>query len=730
MIQVSNLEDLDAVLPDLGYADSFQPGLRASLRKSTKVYKTESLADIPADLEAFNEKWGRGRIRKVPAPFKNAQEMKTWRKNTRMLLARAHGMAPSGHRTPVWIQFMEIVRNRQGRIGVIGPNSDITIDVVAGEASKAGIAPIDVDDDWIGRTSQKLSNGKRKPFRRGIEGINCLIERQSALPELAGMLPAAPLSQPPVLRSPTSVWRRHACHPGAAAIWAGFDEIMHLKKYGEAGPQIVGTPEEFKETSVDTYETALNWLLRELAALKMIDLADSPDLAEVITYPNLIAAVNHWKEDRMARGQDPNTSSPHAYVTKLVHLAVAYLGASPKEAAQMVRLRKQPAIRVKSVGVMSKARNQWIRNFAADLPKQELVAGLPEVLMKRSKSILARVGTSRPPRPGETMLALRMGVAALQSAILFRASPVRSTNMRTLRDKGDENELRMDERLTEIRLAIPGDQVKNGREIDEIADDDLAPILRWYLDEIRPKLIKSHPFGKNHVDSEYLFPSTSNGPMERSVFAMNFRTACQEVGLDMVMHQARHVCAYWILLVDPNAWGEVAALLRADELTVRKYYVWLDEKKASAAARDEAAREARRGPQASQGGLRGCRVIRPETWNAKPSRRRRSSTARPSGSSRGGTRTSLPAARPSRTSRTFTPSAAPRSSRRCSERSTSCVRNKPARSAWHSRRDARFPGGRPTPSRRSRHPGGWRSCRCRRISCRDDGDGRCARCAP
>lgn len=64
-----------------------------------------------------------------------------------------------------------------------------------------------------------------------------------------------------------------------------------------------------------------------------------------------------------------------------------------------------------------------------------------------------------------------------------------------------------------------------------------------------------------------------------------FRRACLEVNFVMTMHQARHVCAYWILSVDPNAWDEAAALLGDNELTVRKYYAWMNKRRASQAGR-------------------------------------------------------------------------------------------------------------------------------------------------
>ncbi|KIC23380.1 hypothetical protein RA23_15030 [Leisingera sp. ANG-S3] len=589
MDKPKTMKDAELQLPGLGYAASFEKNLRASLRKSAKVYRTD-LSRISADLAAFNRKWGKGRVHIVPAPFKSAQEFKSWRKNVRMILTRLSGVPRHVPLIPACATVLTTVRDNQGKGKILGANSDLTIGVVVREASRSGLPLADLTPNWIDRTALDLPNRRRKSFRRGLVGLNRLIERQDELPGLAGLLPAAPLPQPRMLRPEVSNWRRSAGNPAAALIWSDFDRIMSFKQFGEEGPQFEGTPAEFKQSSIDGYETSLNWLLRELAAQDLIE--DSADLKEAITHPNLVAAINHWITTRKARGQSAETSTLHCHVSRLVHLAIVYLGVCPKEEKRLVKLRRKPAIRTNSVGKMSTGRERWIKDFDRNIAKQEKAHLLPELLMKRSKAILARTNNNRKVRPSEMMMALRMGVTAVQVAILFRASPVRSTNLRTLRMRGEEAELDTEEfmqdpRLRELRLKIPGEQVKNNADIDEIADDDLGPILHWYLTEIRPRLVAAHPFGKNHADSDYLFPSTTERPMERSGFAATFRAACLEVGFDMTMHQARHVCVYWILSVDPNAWGEAAALLGDDEMTVRKYYGWLNERRASEAGRQK-----------------------------------------------------------------------------------------------------------------------------------------------
>ena len=64
-----------------------------------------------------------------------------------------------------------------------------------------------------------------------------------------------------------------------------------------------------------------------------------------------------------------------------------------------------------------------------------------------------------------------------------------------------------------------------------------------------------------------------------------YADGCQEAGVPMTLHQARHVSAYWILKEDPNGWGDAAAVLHIDEMTVRKHYDWMSTQRANESGR-------------------------------------------------------------------------------------------------------------------------------------------------
>lgn len=589
-----SMKDVENLLPGLGYSASSEANIRAAIRKCRVAYNEPDLARIPADLAAFESRWGTGRASHLARGFRSRAQFIRWRKDMRAVLRRTT-LAPAPKPTLIepWATILHLVRENQGRGRAFGTNSDITLDLVARAASAEGLRPLDLDPAWIERTHRRLRGEMRKSFRRGLRGLNRVIERKALLPGIAHHLPAAELPELTPLRDPPSPWLRRAGHPGMISLWAEFDAIMDRKRFGAAGPQIDGEPAAFKDSSARSYERAVEWLLKNLDRAGLLDPGDGPGLADLITHANLVAATNAWIGARQGRGERTDRGTLHAHVTKLVHLATGYLGISDRESRRLLDLRRNRRIRTKSVGQMSADREKWLRDFDASPILQRAAHRLPETLRQQAQAVLDRLKGNRPPKACEVMAALRMGVAATMAAVLFRASPLRATNLRHLRFRGENPDLLIDRDAGTVRIVIPGDQVKNGEDIDDDGDDDLLPILAWYLEEIRPRLVGAHPYNRPFRDSDYLFPSTNAAPMEKTMASGWYGTGCAEAGLPMTLHQARHVSAYWILSVDPNAWADAAAVLHVDEMTVRKHYAWMNGKRANEAGRAKL-REARK----------------------------------------------------------------------------------------------------------------------------------------
>lgn len=589
------MADVDAMLPGLGYTESSEANVRAAIRKCRKAYKQPDLSKISADPALFEAKWGTGRVSFLAPGFKSLDQFTRWRKDVRAALGRAGcGTArTSAQLIPACDEIVTVARENQGRGKLLGANTDLTLGVLAREASADGRLPTALDLAWIDARNRSLRGEPRKQFKRGVRAMNRVIAVAAVLPEIADLLPIDPLPEPAPLRDPSTLWLRSAGHPGAATLWREFDEIVQRKRFGEGGPQIKGEPAQFRKGSADAYGRALEWLTKGLALAEVLDADDEPDLSELITHANLVAATNNWIARREARGLPTDKGTLHGHITKLVHIATAYLPISEKERRRLVELRRNKRVRTQSVGRMSASREGWMREFDASPAQRRAASRMPEILQKRARAILARVGTERPPAKDELMSALRSGVAAAMAAVLFRASPIRAANLRHLRFQGENPDFRMADDRNDARVTIPGSRTKNGAFIDDPSDDDLMPIVDWYLCEIRPRLIAEHPYNRPFNDSDHLFPSTTPAPMERTMCAAWYAIGCEEAGVPMTLHQARHVSAYWILKIDPDGWGDAAAVLHVDEMTVRKHYGWMNEQRATEAGRAKL-REARK----------------------------------------------------------------------------------------------------------------------------------------
>lgn len=298
--------------------------------------------------------------------------------------------------------------------------------------------------------------------------------------------------------------------------------------------------------------------------------------------PDVIRAVaTAWQTRQIAGEVSREGSTLHMMLSRLVHVG-EWCGAEPDAMAEMRNLLDKLRKATPSHGRMSVIRRDWIRAFAREPAQQRAVHAMPDVLMREARGLIARwseLGQK------ERMRALHLGIAATQSALLFRASPMRARNLRCLTFRGEGAQLHRDGE-DRLAISIPAELVKNRRRIEAICDDDVAPVITWYLAEIRPRLISSHPYGHDRIESDLLFPSTRIGePMDSSTFEDHYARGCAAIGVDMTLHQARHVSATLILAVDPGAWSAAAAVIGDTESTLRKYYAWIDDDRQTAEGR-------------------------------------------------------------------------------------------------------------------------------------------------
>jgi len=274
-------------------------------------------------------------------------------------------------------------------------------------------------------------------------------------------------------------------------------------------------------------------------------------------------------------------------VARLSHIADVQVGLSKAQRKSMKKIKKQVRKTSPKSDAMSPPRLAWIKAFDKSPAQQRAVHVMPEVLQREANAILAKWDDlKKTKRHKERMRALSLGIAAVQSAILFRGSAVRATNLRCLIFRGDDIQLNMEAESGDIELSIPAALVKNRVHIEAEFDTDARPIIEWYLTHIRPRLIEDHPYGCKLVDSDFLFPSMSaDRPLEETTFASHYAVGVEAAGLSMTLHQARQITGYLILSVDPSAIALVAAVLNNSIKVAEAHYAWMDGVKAGREAR-------------------------------------------------------------------------------------------------------------------------------------------------
>jgi hypothetical protein len=598
------MADVVDIIDGLGFAPGTVRNIRPELKKTAKVYSAP-LARIPADLGAFDRRWGTGRVRTLPTGFSSINEFVKWRKRVRQALARALGAAPATKPKllPEWSRLIDFCAENGGVGKRLGPKMDITLGILGEHASAAGRTPRDLDPAWLAATAATLTGKQRRTFRRGPDVLSTLVDMAAKLPEIVDILPDAPIAKPaPALNA--CPLRRAANAPETRGLWAEFDAwVLRRRGRDPHGRPISTEDAKFGEKTVKSYEHNLNTALSMLLADGAIRRGAPIALRDVCNADAIEKAARIWNKRQIKGVVRMDAPTLHTMVCRLGHLAEAH-GAGAAELARIATIRERVKEACGRVGKMSARRETWIKTFAKDSARQRALHALPETLMRRADAILARWDElKRKGKKGsnkQRMEALSLGVAACAFAILHRGSPVRAANLRSLRHEGDQAHLLRNGETGVLRLAIPALEVKNRHEIDTECDDDAWPVIAWYLEKIRPKLVAvetktapgktrvvtEHPYGVKLVDSDHLFPSTRpDAAMEETTFAAHCRTGALAAGLDMDLHTARHVTAFLILDANPNAWAEAAAVVGVSVNTLKKHYAWLDDMKACAEGR-------------------------------------------------------------------------------------------------------------------------------------------------
>lgn len=586
MKTIRSMKDLLDNLDHLGYKRSVVNQIRPRITECARIYNAP-LDRITVDLRDFEERWGRGRVGALASGFKSHEHFVEWRKRVRAALGRVAGPRTRPPIMPEWSALSDYVAAIGGVGRPIGPHRQHGIQVVAECATEAGIKPADITGIWVTPAASMLKGSRRRTFKGGIATLNDLNAIRADHPEIDHLLPIGQLPQPDRGKAAPSSWRR-GHRPQAARLWQEFDAFVMAKRGTDAfGRPVPAEKSDFSARSEETYANALNLATSMLEAGGNLDASMTPGLADICNPEAIARAANIW-HTRAIRGEvRADATTRKNMVARLSHIAEFHVGIGKKLRKALAKVKKQVRKTSPRSDAMSPPRLAWIKSFDKSPAQQRAVHFMPEKLVADAERILLRWDDlKRRKRNKERMRALSLGIAAVQSAILFRGSAVRASNLRGLLFRGDEAQLIISPHTGDVEISIPAILVKNRVAIEADFDPDAWPIIDWYLREIRPRLIADHPYGCKLADSDFLFPSMRfDQPMDETTFAKHYACGVEAVGLDMTLHQARQVTGYFILSTDPSAIGLVAAVLCNSIEVAQAHYAWMDGVKAGREAR-------------------------------------------------------------------------------------------------------------------------------------------------
>lgn len=583
---IRTMQDLLNNLDKIGYSQSVVNQVRPRIKECAEIYN-RPLSDIPADYDAFVERWGSGRIGAIEEGFRSHEHFIEFRKRIRGALSKLHlNTAAQQELLPEWPPVLDVIGENSGPKKTLGPHRLTSATFLANSASAHGARPCDLTPEAITSLAAMHKGNDRRTFKLGISAINQLFDHAELLEPVAHLL-TGPLSQPANPNAGASTRRRGGPNSDAG-LWNEFDAFVAAKRgFDKLGRPIPAEESEFKPKTAETYENAVNSATGVLERAGVLTAGETLTLRELCSYKTISTVADIWQV-RMLDGEvSKEAATLHQTVERLSHIAMFSNFLKKKERKKLQKLRDEVRKKAKRRSKMSAPREAWIKAFSRSTPQQLAVHTMPEQLIRKAQKILDDWdGLKRNKKSKTRMRALHLGIAAVQAAILFRGSSVRASNLRQLPFRGDDAQLIFDGHTADVRISIPKHLTKNGVEIEADCDEDAWPVIEWYLKEIRPRLIIDHPYGHNLADGDFLFPSKRvDRAMEETTFAEHYRIGVEAVGLKMTLHQARHITVYFILSEDPNAMALAAAVLGDEVSTVEAHYAWMDGVKAVIEAR-------------------------------------------------------------------------------------------------------------------------------------------------
>ncbi len=190
--RTSTMEDvLDHVLACPRYAMGTRIDYASAIKRCVSLYNANRLADVPADIEAFQRRWPSNGF--DPLRFKGKRAYLAWRRKMQAALREYFGEAAAGRerrsRDDDWTILLAAAETALIETGR-GITSMVPIRTLADTARRAELAPTELTTPIVAQWAEAAAPSRRRSLVRAVRTLEAL-RASAAIP--ADLLPATPL---------------------------------------------------------------------------------------------------------------------------------------------------------------------------------------------------------------------------------------------------------------------------------------------------------------------------------------------------------------------------------------------------------------------------------------------------------------------------------------------------------------------------------------------------------
>lgn len=553
--RASNMQDvLDHVLVFLPYAEATRIDYAAAIRRCVSLYNANRLADVPADLAAFQRRWPSNGF--DPLRFKSRRAYLAWRRKVKAALRGYFGEAAAGRerrsRDDSWTVLIAVIET-----ALIDKGTDlksiIPIRTLADLARRADLTPAELTTPIVAQWAEAAAPSRRQSLVRAVRTLEAL-RVSAAIP--ADLLPATPLQD-------IETVRRAARPVLPAHLAAQAEEWISRRCDGEVD---FVTGEAMNAASAQTwagYRAALLKYMHTAITVKAVPSSISC-LGHAMTQDVLRAVLRDWIEE-----DDPSQRisdrTMHRYIRnirtlmELQHIDTRGFVMALKTSRNLQKgnrdNKEMPLATRKFCALLVQHREYEIR-----------FRSLHRTFQRMAQDLMATEGRSRQ--------AIQLGTLAVFAAIGLWGVPLRLENALALRIRGERPTLVLPQGKRDYAmLVIPGEDVKNGKRVHARISRNRAralEVIEWFMKEIRPGFPRAET-------SQLLIPGWDADELSHAGFRNWLKQHSAEAGLPMTPHNFRHGQASLYLKHHPGEYSGAARLLGDKTQAVRTYYAWIDD---------------------------------------------------------------------------------------------------------------------------------------------------------